>query len=140
METRFKIGYTAGAFDMFHIGHLNLLMNSRSQCDYLIVGISTDELVQITKNKIPVVPFKERMEIVKAIKCVDNVVPQKTLNKMEAWRRLHFNVMFSGDDWKDTPRWMTLENQFAKLGVPIVYFPYTKITSSTILREKLKML
>lgn len=139
MCIKYKIGYTAGAFDMFHIGHLNLLMNSKSRCEHLIVGVSTDDLVMGTKSKRPVIPFEERMEIVRAIRLVDEVVPQTTLDKMEAWRSLHFNVMFSGDDWKETARWKALDRQFAKVDVPIIYFPYTQTTSSTLLRTKMEV-
>jgi glycerol-3-phosphate cytidylyltransferase len=131
------VGYTAGVYDMFHIGHLNFLMRAKRQCEHLVVGVSTDELVLQTKSRTPVIPFEERLEIVRAIRYVDRVVVQDSLDKMAAWERLHFDVMFAGDDWKDTPRWIALESQFEKIGVPIVYFPYTKITSSSILREKL---
>ena len=130
------IGYTTGVFDLFHIGHLNLLRKAKEQCDYLIVGVSTDDLVMY-KHKHAVIPFEERMEIVKAIKYVDEVVPQVNMNKMEAWERLHFNVMFVGDDWKGTPKWDEYERQFAEVGVRIVYFPYTKGTSSTLINEVL---
>lgn len=130
------IGYTTGVFDLFHIGHLNLLRKAKEQCDHLIVGVSTDELVMY-KHKHAVIPFEERIEIVKAIKYVDEVVPQVNMNKMEAWEKLHFNVMFVGDDWKGTPKWEAYEKQFAEVGVKIVYFPYTKGTSSTLINEVL---
>lgn len=130
------IGYTTGVFDLFHIGHLNLLKKAKEQCDHLIVGVSTDDLVMY-KHKHAVIPFEERIEIVKAIKYVDEVVPQVNMNKMEAWEKLHFNVMFVGDDWKGTPKWDAYEKQFAEVGVKIVYFPYTKGTSSTLINEVL---
>lgn len=130
------IGYTTGVFDLFHIGHLNLLKKAKEQCDHLIVGVSTDDLVTY-KHKHAVIPFEERIEIVKAIKYVDEVVPQVNMNKMEAWEKLHFNVMFVGDDWKGTPKWEAYEKQFAEVGVKIVYFPYTKGTSSTLINEVL---
>ena len=130
------IGYTTGVFDLFHIGHLNLLKKAKEQCDHLIVGVSTDDLVMY-KHKHAVIPFEERIEIVKAIKYVDEVVPQANMNKMEAWEKLHFNVMFVGDDWKGTPKWDAYEKQFAEVGVKIVYFPYTKGTSSTLINEVL---
>lgn len=130
------IGYTTGVFDLFHIGHLNLLRKAKEQCDYLIVGVSTDDLVMY-KNKRAVIPFAERMEIVRAIKYVDEVVPQENMDKMAAWNRLHFNVMFVGDDWKGTPKWDAFEKQFAEVGVKIVYFPYTKGTSSTLINATL---
>lgn len=130
------IGYTTGVFDLFHIGHLNLLRKAKEQCDYLIVGVSTDDLVMY-KHKHAVIPFEERMEIVKAIRFVDEVVPQVNMDKMEAWERLHFNVMFVGDDWKGTAKWDAYEKQFAEVDVKIVYFPYTKGTSSTLINEVL---
>lgn len=130
------IGYTTGVFDLFHIGHLNLLRKAKAQCDHLIVGVSTDDLVMY-KHKHAVIPFEERMEIVKAIKYVDEVVPQVNMDKMEAWKKLHFNVMFVGDDWKGTAKWNAYEKQFAEVGVKIVYFPYTKGTSSTLINDVL---
>lgn len=130
------IGYTTGVYDLFHIGHLNLLRKAKEQCDHLIVGVSTDDLVMY-KNKRAVIPFEERIEIVRAIKYVDEAVAQVNMNKMEAWEKLHFNVMFVGDDWKGTPKWDAYEKQFAEVGVKIVYFPYTKGTSSTLINETL---
>ena len=131
------IGYTTGVYDMFHIGHLNILKRAKEQCDYLIVGVSTDELVQHDKNKTPVIPFSERMQIVEAIRFVDKVVPQPDKNKMGAWEKLHFNKMFVGSDWQGTPQWLGFEKQFAKVGVEIVYLSHTDGISSTILRDKL---
>lgn len=133
---KYKVGYTTGVYDMFHIGHLNLLKRAKEQCDYLIVGVSTDDLATY-KNKIPIIPFEERIEIVRSIKYVDMAVPQTTMNKMDAWELYKFDAMFVGDDWKGTEKWNNLEKEFAKVNVEIVYFPYTKGTSSTILREKL---
>lgn len=133
------IGYTTGVFDMFHIGHLNILRRAKEQCDYLIVGVSTDELVKKDKNKTPIIPFNERFEIVKAIKYVDEVVPQPNKDKLAAWEKYHFNKMFVGSDWKGTPQWDKIENQFDPIGVEIVYFPHTDGISSTILRSKLNM-
>ena len=131
------IGYTTGVFDMFHIGHLNILRRAKEQCDYLIVGVSTDELVQHDKHKTPIIPLAERMKIVEAIRYVDKVVPQSNKNKMEAWEKHHFNKMFVGSDWKGTDAWNHFEEQFAPLGVEIVYLDHTDGISSTILREKL---
>lgn len=131
------IGYTTGVYDMFHIGHLNILRRAKEQCDYLIVGVSTDELVRCDKNKTPIIPFQERCAIVEAIKYVDKVVPQQDKNKFEAWKRYGFNKMFVGSDWKDTPQWMGFEKEFAPVGVEIVYLDHTDGISSTILREKL---
>lgn len=134
---KYKVGYTTGVFDMFHIGHLNILRKAKEQCEYLIVGVSTDELVKEYKNKVPVVPFEERCEIVQAIDCVDKVVAQENRDKFWAWKRLGFDVMFVGDDWKGKPLFIEVEAEFKKVGVDVVYFPYTKDTSSSILREKL---
>lgn len=134
---KYRVGYTTGVFDMFHVGHLNILRRAKEQCDYLIVGVSTDELVKEYKNKTPIIPFEERAEIVESIDCVDKVIPQVNRDKYEAWRELKFDVMFVGDDWKGKPLFMKVEDDFIKVGVEVVYFPYTKDTSSTILREKL---
>ena len=131
------IGYTTGVFDLFHIGHLNILKNSKSMCDKLIVGVSTDDLVAY-KHKKAVIPFKERIEIVKSIKYVDEVVSQEDMNKFDAWEKLKFNVMFVGSDWKNTEKWNNYEKEFDKVNDKIIYFPYTKGTSSTILNETLK--
>lgn len=131
------IGYTTGVFDMFHIGHLNILRRAKEQCDYLIVGVSTDELVMKDKNKTPIIPFDERAEIVAAIKYVDKVVVQPDKNKVQAWERYHFNKMFVGSDWQGSPQWAKFEQEMAPLGVEIVYLPHTDGISSTILREKI---
>ena len=137
MPKKYKIGYTTGVFDMFHVGHLNILKRAKEQCEYLIVGVSTDELVENYKNKKTIIPFEDRVEILKAIKYVDQVVPQETMNKMNAHEKYRFNVMFVGDDWKNTEKWNKLEEELASIGVDLVYFPYTKRVSSTILREKI---
>lgn len=131
------IGYTTGVYDMFHIGHLNILRRAKEQCDFLIVGVSEDELVQREKNKTPIIPFDERCAIVEAIKYVDLVVPQRDKNKMAAWERHRFHKMFVGSDWKGTPQWNAYEEQFASVGVEIVYLDHTDGISSTILRERL---
>ena len=130
---KYRVGYTTGVFDMFHIGHLNILRRAKEKCDYLIVGVSTDELVMEYKNKTPIIPFEERAEIVQSIDCVDRVIAQENRDKYEAWRELKFDVMFVGDDWKGKPLFMKVEEEFKKVGVDVVYFPYTKDTSSTIL-------
>jgi glycerol-3-phosphate cytidylyltransferase len=134
------IGYTTGVFDLFHIGHLNILKNAKSQCDYLIVGVTSDELSIINKGKNPIIPFKERMEIIKSIKYVDEVVPQESMDKYSAWKNLKFNKMFVGSDWKGTDKWKMLENQFREVNVEIIYFPYTEGTSSTIIRKIIEKL
>jgi glycerol-3-phosphate cytidylyltransferase len=129
------IGYTAGAFDIFHIGHLNLLKRSKENCDYLIVGVTTDELIKKTKKEKCVIPFSERSEIVSSIRYVDEVVVQDDLDKILAWKKYHYNRLFSGDDWKNNPRWIGYENELRKEGVDVIYFPYTKETCSTKLRQ-----
>lgn len=135
------VGYTTGVYDMFHVGHLNVLRRAKEQCDYLIVGVSTDELVQKEKNKTPIIPFEDRCKIVEAIKYVDKVVPQFDKNKFGAWEKYHFDKMFVGSDWKGTPQWNEYERQFAKLGtVEIVYLDHTDGISSSLLREKLKLI
>lgn len=133
-----KIGYTTGVFDLFHIGHLNVLKRAKLECDYLIVGVTSDELSLDKKQKKPVIPFIERMEIVESIKFVDEVIPQMNYDKKEAWNNLKFDMMFVGDDWKGTDKWIEIEKDFNKLGVEIIYFPYTSHTSSSILREVLE--
>lgn len=130
------IGYTTGVYDMFHIGHLNVIKRAKEQCDYLIVGVSTDELVQKDKNKTPVIPYEERAEIISSIKYVDEVVPQPDKNKVGAWEKYHFDKMFVGSDWQGTPAWQKFEEQFKPLGVEIVYLPHTDGISSTLLRDK----
>lgn len=130
------IGYTTGVFDLFHVGHLNMLKNAKAMCDKLIVGVTTDELVSY-KHKKAVIPFDERMEIVRNIKFVDAVVPQESMDKFEAWKKLKFDIMFVGDDWYNTEKWKSYEEQFSEVGVKIVYFPYYKGTSSTLINETL---
>lgn len=122
---------------MFHIGHLNILKKAKENCDYLIVGVSTDEVVESYKNKTPIIPFEERIEILKAIKYVDEVVPQTSLDKFEAWKQLKFNRLFHGSDWKGSAMYNELEQKFNEVGVEVVFFPYTDGTSSTLLNEVL---
>jgi glycerol-3-phosphate cytidylyltransferase len=129
------IGYTSGVYDLFHVGHLNILENAKSLCDKLIVGVTTDELVKEYKGKTTVIPFSERIRIVKSMKYVDGVVPQNSMDKMDMWKRVKFDIMFVGDDWYETSKWELLEEEFKKRNVKIVYFPYTKTTSSTIINS-----
>ena len=135
-----KIGYTTGVFDLFHVGHLNILRNAKLECDYLIVGITTDELSIKEKGRIPIIPFSERMTIIESIKYVDSVIPQVNYDKIEAWNNLKFNIMFVGDDWQGTEKWNLLEEKFSELGVKISYFPYTQQTSSSKIREILDLI
>ena len=131
------VGYTAGVYDLFHIGHLNLLKNAKGMCDKLIVGVSTDKLVEY-KNKQPIIPFEDRIEIVRNIKYVDVAIPQEELDKFKMWEKLHFDILFVGDDWYKTDSWREMEQKFKEVGVKIVYFPYTKKTSSTLITKELR--
>lgn len=131
------IGYTTGVYDMFHVGHLNILKRAKEQCDFLIVGVSTDELVQKEKNKIPIISFADRCKIVEAIRYVDAVVPQVDKNKFAAWEKHKFHKMFVGSDWQGTETWNKFEEQFRPIGVEIVYLSHTDGISSTLLRQKI---
>ena len=133
---KYKIGYTTGVYDMFHVGHLNILKRAKEQCDFLIVGVSTDELVCNYKNKTPIIPFEERKAIVEAIKYVDRVVPQTTMDKVEAWEKLHYDVMFHGSDWKNSELYNRIVEDLQQVGVDVVFLPYTQGVSTTILAEK----
>lgn len=129
------IGYTTGVFDLFHIGHLKILKRAKEMCDELIVGVTTDELTEKRKSKKPIIPFNERVEIVKSIKYVDSVVPQKEINELKDQEHLKFNIIFKGDDWKNNERWKTIKKEFEKRNVKVVFFSYTKTTSSTVIRK-----
>ena len=131
------IGYTTGVFDMFHIGHLNILKRAKEQCDYLIAGVSTDEVVEEYKKKTPIIKFEERITIVEAIKYVDEVVPQTTMDKMEAWKQLKFDVMFHGSDWKGSDMDNHIIEKFNNVGVKVIFLPHTEGVSSTLLTEVL---
>ena len=131
------IGYTAGVYDLFHIGHLNLLKKAKGMCDKLNFGVTTDDLV-LYKGKHSMIPYTDRAEIVRSIKFVDAVVPQEDMDKLKMCKKLKANVMFVGDDWYDTPKWNEIEKMFDEAGIRIVYFPYTKGISSTRITEALK--
>lgn len=135
---KYKIGYTTGVFDMFHIGHLNILKQAKELCDYLIVGVSTDENVLNYKNKLPVIPFEQRAAIVEAIKYVDKVVPQKNMDKMEAWNELKFDALFHGNDWQNSKMYNDLIEQFKMINVDVVFLKHTDGISSSELRNKIK--
>lgn len=135
-EKKYKIGYTTGVFDMFHIGHLNILKRAKEQCEYLIVGVSTDEVVETYKHKTPVIPYEERCAIVSAIKYVDEVVPQLSMNKMEAYKKLKFDALFHGSDWQGSDMYNRIVDEFASVGVDVVFLPHTDGVSSTMIREK----
>lgn len=130
----YKIGYTQGTYDMFHIGHLNLINNAKKQCDYLIVGVNSDKLVQIYKNKTPIINEKERQMIVANLKAVDKCVITTTLDKVDAWNKYHFNAIFIGDDWRGNSRWEKTGEELKKMDVDLVFLPHTDGVSSTLLR------
>ena len=134
---KYKIGYTTGVFDMFHIGHLNILKKAKEQCDYLIVGVSTDEVVEEYKHKRPIIPFEERIAIVSELKCVDKAVPQTSMNKMEAWKKYKFDAVFHGSDWKGSMMYDEMSKEFSKINVDVVFLPHTEGVSSTLLSEVL---
>lgn len=130
------IGYTAGVYDLFHIGHLNLLKNAKGMCDKLVVGVTVDELVTY-KGKRAMIPYEDRAEIVRGVKYVDAVVPQYDMDKLTMCKKLGASILFVGDDWYDTPRWNEYEKEFEEAGVKIIYFPYTKGISSTQISKAL---
>ncbi len=129
------IGYCPGVFDMFHVGHLNILRRARLDCDHLVAGVVTDEVVEQVKGRPPVVPLAERMEIVSSIRYVDEVVPDPTVEKFDMWDELRYDILFKGDDWRGTPKGARLEAALAAVGARVVYFPYTRQTSSSLLRS-----
>jgi glycerol-3-phosphate cytidylyltransferase len=135
MNKKYKIGYTTGVFDMFHIGHLNILRRAKEQCDYLIVGVTTDELCYARKNRYPIIKQSERVEIVSAIRYVDKVILQADMDKIKPVREFGCDVVFVGDDWRGTDAWIEYEKQFAKVGAVVVYLPHTDGISSTMLRR-----
>lgn len=133
------IGYTTGVFDLFHVGHVNLLRNAKAMCDRLVVGVTVDELVKY-KHKTAVIPFEERIQIVQACRYVDVAIPQEEIDKLAAWEKIKFDVLFVGDDWHAQPTWEKMEKELNKKGVQVVYFPYTKGTSSTLINKTLQTL
>lgn len=135
-----RIGYAAGAFDLFHVGHLNILKRAKSECDYLIAGVVSDEMLELSKGRRPVIPLAERLEIVGSLGCVDRAYAETLPSKLDTWRELQFDIFFKGDDWRGTRKGMELEREFATVGVEVVYFPYTIDTSSTLLRQALAAL
>jgi glycerol-3-phosphate cytidylyltransferase len=134
----YRIGYAPGAYDLFHIGHLNLLRQAKEHCDFLIAGVMADDVLTKHEGVTPTIPLKERLEIVRNVRFVDAAVPAMPNDKVEIWDELHFNVLFKGDDWQGTEKGMKLERDFAALGVEIVYFKYTAATSSSALRRTLR--
>ncbi len=140
METkkRFKVGYTTGTFDLFHVGHLNILEKAKENCEYLIVGVSTDELVKEYKGESPVISFEDRIRIIRALKCVDKAIPQQTMNKLDVLEDIQYDVLFHGDDWKNTEMYNEIEEKLAEKNISCVYFPYTKSISTQSIKEKVK--
>lgn len=131
------IGYAPGAYDLFHIGHLNVLKHAAENCDRLIAGVVSDEMLIRTKGRAPVIPLAERLEIVRSLRIVDAVHAEVLPDKLDTWRQIGFDVIFKGDDWRGTPKGDKLERDFATVGVEVRYFPYTVHTSSTLLRKAL---
>ncbi|MFI5619123.1 adenylyltransferase/cytidyltransferase family protein [Streptomyces sp. NPDC051567] len=136
----YRVGYAPGAYDLFHIGHLNILRHARSQCDYLVAGVVSDEMAELAKGRRPMIPLVERLEIVRSVKYVDAAFVETVPEKVETWKQVRFDVIFKGDDWRGTPKGDRLEKDFAEHGVDVVYFPYTVHTSSTQLRRALDVL
>lgn len=134
---KYKMGYTTGVYDMFHIGHLNIIKKAKKQCEYLIVGVTTDELCQKRKNKLPIICEEDRISIVKAIRYVDKVILQEDMDKLAVVKKYNVDAVFVGFDWKGTPSWKQYEKDFAEVGCEVVYLDYTEGISSTILRERL---
>lgn len=134
MAETLVVGYVPGGFDMLHIGHLNILRAAARRCDRLVVGVATDESLLRMKGRLPVVPFEERLELVRALRCVDDAVADLSKDKRVAWRRHPFDVLFKGDDWQSTPKGARLEAEMREVGARLVYLPYTPSTSSTMLR------
>lgn len=137
LKKKYKIGYTTGVYDMFHIGHLNILKRAKEQCEFLIVGVTSDELCYSRKGKYPIICEEERIEIVSAIKYVDKVVVQSDMDKVSAVKKYNVDAVFVGSDWKGTPSWENYEKEFLQYGCSVVYLEHTEGISSTILRERM---
>ncbi|WP_071606388.1 adenylyltransferase/cytidyltransferase family protein [Luteipulveratus halotolerans] len=137
-ETRPRVGYAPGVYDLFHIGHLNVLRRARERCDHLIAGVVSDEMAEQAKGRRPVVPLAERLEIVQHISFVDEAVVETVPDKLATWREHPFDVIFKGDDWRGTAKGDKLERDFGGVGVEVAYLPYTIHTSSTLLRATLR--
>lgn len=134
------VGYAPGAYDLFHIGHLNVLKHAKQRCDFLIAGVVSDEMLEDARGRRPMIPLAERLEIVRSIAFVDDVHAEVVPDKLDTWRELRFNRFFKGDDWRGTAKGEDLERRFGEVGVEVVYFPYTMHTSSTALRRALALL
>ena len=138
MGKKYKVGYTTGVYDLFHVGHLNILENAKAQCEYLIVGVSTDELVKEYKNRTPIISYEQRARIVSSIKCVDKVVPQTSMDKKSAWDDLHFDVLFHGDDWKNSDMYNEQIKNLNEVGVDVVFLKHTDGISTTDIKNKIR--
>lgn len=136
MKKKYNKGYTTGVYDLFHVGHLNILKKAKEYCNHLVVGVTTDDLVSY-KNTEVFISFEERIQIIEAIKYVDEVCAQENMNKMEAWEKMKFDVVFVGSDWKNTEKWNQIEKDFNRVGVDVIYFDYTLTTSSTKIRQRI---
>ncbi|MER6053000.1 adenylyltransferase/cytidyltransferase family protein [Streptomyces sp. NPDC001793] len=135
-----RVGYAPGVYDLFHVGHLNLLRHARSRCDHLVAGVVSDDMARRAKGQAPVIPLIERLEIVRSVRYVDAAFVETVPDKLDTWQQVRFDVIFKGDDWRGTSKGIRLERDFAPLGVEVVYFPYTVHTSSTLLRAALDVL
>lgn len=136
-EKQYKIGFTDGVYDLFHVGHLNMIEQAKAQCEYLIVGVHGDDVVESYKHHKPIIPEEERRRLVEAIKGVDRAVINRFRDKLKLWELYHFDVIFIGDDWKGTERWINFEKVLAEIGVSVVYVPYTKGISTTDIRRRI---
>lgn len=136
-EKKYKIGYTDGVYDMFHVGHLNMIEAAKKECEFLIVGVHSDDVVETYKHRRPIINENDRKRIIESMKGVDKAVINQFRDKMKLWELYHFDVIFIGDDWKGTERWIQFEKDLAKVGVDVVYVPYTKGISTTEIREKI---
>lgn len=134
---KYKKGYTVGTYDLFHVGHLNLFRNAREYCDYLVVGVHSDEWVYQCKKRNTIIPYEERADIIRELRCVDEVVKNEGLSKLKAWEKYHFDVAFIGDDWKGTEVWNKIEKELNQVGVDVIYIPYTSGISTTDIRAKI---
>lgn len=140
MEKKYRIGYTMGVFDLFHIGHLNIIKNAKSLCDFLVVGVTTDERAKKIKGHLPVIPFEERFKIIESLKYVDKVIPKCSSKITEDWKQINFDLFVKGSDWEGTAKGNELKTKLDKLGVKVVFFPYTQKTSSSVLRDAITKL
>lgn len=136
-DKKYKVGYTDGVYDLFHVGHLNMIQEAKKHCDYLIVGVHGDDVVEDYKHHRPIINEQDRKRILENIKGVDRVEVNRFRDKIKLWELYGFNVIFIGDDWKGTERWNKFEKELGAIGVDVVYVPYTKGISTTEIRQKI---